>query len=354
MEIKIPVLHAQARPWLLESTKIERYHALSANWTGSSNTLSEIRQILKNANLDAAVKTVAVAGSLGRMEASERSDCDLIIVLSDDIALKDDNGNRTEQSMSYYHAVWTALESLSLEKPKPTGVFAKPTNEHELLSSMGDASEGMEVFGKRLLLLLESQPVLASESYEKLIDAIVHRYARGYVEQDSTKEWTFLLNDLIRYFRAICVNYQWSFDNETEKWPLRNIKLRHSRLVMYGGLLFLLGEASKIRQDKVMWLRSRLAMTPLERMAWVYESNQDWSFHRVAGLYDVFLSRISDAGTRQSLNVDPGDPAYGNRFDNPPYAALKANSDALMAEFIRFVFARRGAWSERFFEYLIF
>lgn len=354
MALTFPIVHAQARPWLIESTKIQRYHALSANWKHSGDALRDIRLHLEEANFDAAVRTVAVAGSLGRMEASERSDCDLIVVLSDDVALKGADGTRTERATSLYDAVWKALEPLSLEKPKPTGVFATPTSQPELLSTAGDASEGMEVFGKRLLLLLESQPVFGSERYQELIDAIVHRYAGGYVEHDSTKEWTFLLNDLIRYFRAICVNYQWSFDNEAEKWPLRNIKLRHSRLVMYGGLLFLLGEASKVRQDKVAWLRSRLAMTPLERMAWVYDSNQDWSFHRVAGLYDVFLSRISDGETRRSLNVNPAEPAYGNRFNNPHYAALKTNSDALLAELIRFVFACRGAWSERFFEYLIF
>jgi hypothetical protein len=32
----------------------------------------------------------------------------------------------------------------------------------------------------------------------------------------------------------------------------------------------------------------------------------------------------------------------------------KANSDALRSELTRFIFARRGQWSERFFEYLIF
>jgi hypothetical protein len=288
------------------------------------------------------------------MEASDRSDCDLIVVLSDKVSLRGDDGKHTKQATDLYDAVWESLKPLALELPKRTGVFARPTNREELLDKAGDAGEGADVFSKRLLLLLESQPVSSDERYGELIDAIVGRYAKGYVEHDSTKEWTFLLNDLIRYFRAICVNYQWSFDNEAEKWPLRNVKLRHSRLIMYGGLLFLLGEASKIRENKVEWLRSRLALTPLERMAWVYEENRDWSFQRIAGLYDVFLSQISDMETRKSLNVDPAEPAYSKRFNNPHYGALKTNSDALMAELLRFVFAQRGGWSERFFEYLIF
>jgi hypothetical protein len=36
------------------------------------------------------------------------------------------------------------------------------------------------------------------------------------------------------------------------------------------------------------------------------------------------------------------------------YAGLKANSDTLLAELLRFVFSRRGVWSKHFFEDLLF
>ena len=162
-----------------------------------------------------------------------------------------------------------------------------------------------------------------------------------------------MMNDLMRYFRALCVNYQWDFENDPIKWPIRNVKLRHSRLIMYSGLLFLLGEASKERVDKVTWLRERLRLTPLERLGWVYGENHDWNFHRIVGLYNVFLSRINNPDVRKSLRPEVND-TYIERFRNELYAELKANSDGLIAELLRFVFARRGAWSERFYEYLIF
>src|SRR5439155_11811704 len=103
--------------------------------------------------------------------------------------------------------------------------------------NVGDPEEPLRVFGKRLLLLLESQPVYDDAAYAALLDDIVERYAAGYVKEDPTKEWTFLLNDLIRYFRSVCVTYQPDFEHEKEKWSLRNVKLRHSRLIMYAGLL---------------------------------------------------------------------------------------------------------------------
>lgn len=352
-------MYPYERSWSIDSINIERYSSVNTNWKHSKETINNIRVCLSSASkLPHEVSAIVAAGSLARMEASPNvSDADLIIVLNDGVDLE------SQAAKDIYEAVWAELDSLNLEKPKPTGVFSVPTSCEQLLSSVGNIDEPYRVFGKRLLLLLESQPLLKDENYTKLIDEIVDRYADKYVQENPGKEWTLLLNDLIRYFRSLAVNYQWDFDNEAEKWAIRNIKLRHSRLVMYSGLLFLLGEASKERQDKVSWLKRYLKMTPLERLAWVYEQNSDWNFYRVIGSYNLFLSRISIPEVRKSLNYNPSDldenytkdnHSYPNRYDSEEFSNLKANSDGLIAELLRFVFSRRGDWTERFFEYLVF
>ena len=73
-------------------------------------------------------------------------------------------------------------------------------------------------------------------------------------------------------------------------------------------------------------------------------------FFRVLGLQNVFISRLSDSDWRKQLK----DVEYDGRYDVPAFAEMKANSDVFIAEFVRFIFARRGQWSERFFEYLFF
>jgi hypothetical protein len=347
------------REWLIDSINIERYTEVKRNWDESKKLISSIREHLSTIDAEIASKiyTIATAGSLGRMEASpDVSDLDLILVLSDDI------DPDSEIARVLYKSVWKALEPLNLQLPKSTGVFANSTSQKQLISDIGKANEKYEVFGKRLLILLESQPLYQDSNYTNLIRVIVERYADKYVKNDSKKEWTLLLNDLIRYFRSLAVNYQWDFENQVEKWAIRNIKLRHSRLLMYSGLLMLLGEASKERQDKVSWLQKELVKTPLERVAWVYEQNMDWNFHRVIGFYNVFLSMLNQPEIRKNLNFNPSEliddtnnyNSYENRYENLDFANLKANSDGLIAEFLRFVLARRGAWTERFFEYLIF
>lgn len=297
--------------------------------------------MLSRSPLPQEIETLAAAGSLGRMEASDASDGDIIIVVKD--------GTPEDRAQAVYDDVWNRLEGV--ERPNATGVFSNHATEGQLHSdSVGDPQESSKTLGKRLLLLLESQPLYNDEAYWSLIERIVDQYAKNYVALDSTKEWAFLINDLIRYFRSICVSYQFSFNEQKEKWALRNVKLRHSRLIMYSGLLFLLGEASKERKDKVSWLKRHLRYTPLERIALAYDANGDRSFHRLIGLYDVFQAALNSE-VRTKLNVE-----YAHRYDHPEFARLKANSDALVAELLRFVFARQANedWSARFFEYLIF
>ncbi len=346
----LPKNYAADREWAVsDAVEFSRYSALATSWRFSQGKIEEIKAALKAAKLPKTIATLAVAGSLGRMDAAEASDCDLLVLLSD-AAMKND-----AVAKALYEDVWEVLKPLKLNAPKAIGSFSQPTSLEQVCDKqhVGAPNEDMRSFAKRLLLLLESQPMYNPEGYQKVMDAVVKSYAEDYVARDARKEWSFLINDLIRYFRSICVNYQWDFTNEQGKWPLRNIKLRHSRLIMYGGLLMLLGECSRQRTKKVEWLKDRLMLTPLERIAWVYSANGDGSFFRVAGFYDTFLGMLSKKEVREELN-GAAVGSYDKRYEMRNYAILKANSDGLVAELLRFVLERRGVWSERFFEYLIF
>jgi len=146
------------------------------------------------------------------------------------------------------------------------------------------------------------------------------------------------LNDLIRYFRYICVNYQSTFGKQNEKWAIRNLKLRHSRLLMYVGLLVLVGESSKFRDErKLSTIRTNLALTPLQRLQRVFDANNDHSFFKIAGLYNAFLMRLSDPSVRTQLNAID----YERRYENPYFAALKANSDSFQSELVSSCFVDR-------------
>ena len=321
MTSTLPTAFAHEREWGIDGRLLDlaRYEALSANWANSKRLFVKIKDLLSAALKDGRVQCVGAAGSLGRMEASDLSDADLIVVLDPKIPLA------SADATAAYETVWEALAPMGIGRPNAKGVFARPTNVTQLLERIGHTEEDLAIIGKRMLLLLETQPVFGATSFQTVIDALVDRYAKDYVKDDARKEWTFLLNDLIRYFRAICVHYQSTFDDtdliEHDKWTLRNVKLRHSRLIMYAGLLALLGESSKIRDDKVSWLKNRLRWTPLERLSSVYESNEDWAFFRLAGLYAVFLGRLS----RRRRCATGSRWTTRDRNKHRAFAELKAN-----------------------------
>ena len=320
--------------------KFERYSALKQNWEFSCEFLNYLSKECKQ-GLSRNVETVAVAGSFGRLEGSRESDADYIMIV------KDPNVQSVQEDRD---TLQNAIQKYGVSPPNKSGVFSQPRSKTQLLDPIGKTEERVDELGKRMLLLLESRPIYRPSGFQHFLDELFSRYSE-YVTTDPDKEFAFLANDLMRYFRFICVNYQASFWRQNEKWALRNLKLRHSRIVMYSGLLFLIGEASKHNgARKLATVLDHLHYTPLERLAWVYEQNGDGGFFRILGLYNVFISRLSDAAWRSQLK----DVEYDDRYSVPAFAELKANSDAFIAEFVRFLFARRGQWSDRFFEYLFF
>lgn len=312
---------------------------MAANWSTSADILRNVAAGC--VGLSANVVTIGMAGSFGRLEGSMQSDADFIMIVhdSESAAVPRDR-----------EIVRKAIASCGIAEPNATGVFAEARTKAELTDTIGSKDEKVDQLSKRMLLLLESRPIFEPDAFSQLVEEIFEKYT-NYITRDGNKEFTLLLNDLIRYFRTICVSYEFTFWNENEKWALRNLKLRHSRVIMYAGLLLLLGEASKYRgNSKVRVVGDRLPLTPLQRIAWVYEQNNDTAITRLLGLYNVFLARLSNEQWRTALRgVD-----YEDRFSSPEFAELKANSDALIGELYRFIMSRRGSWSERFFEYMFF
>src|SRR5579872_4715569 len=201
------------------SVHLGKYHDIRQNRDFSNERLEEIRRRFRKAPALAksGITCVAVCGSYARLEASESSDLDVLIITQGNT-----NCGRMRKHLEQ------ELSSLRLPLPNQRGVFASDCEEEDLLALAGSPKETYETLSRRLLLLLESRPLLASAAYDKLVRRIVLTYAKD-VKEDATKNFVYLLNDLIRYFRTICVNYQHSKDTEWGKWPIRNIKLRHSR-----------------------------------------------------------------------------------------------------------------------------
>lgn len=321
----------------IENMDISKFRTMKTNWEFSVATLGKINERL-NKSLEDEEISVAVAGSYGRLEASPNSDLDFIILSQHEL----------EDKEVILNCIKNAVDELSIGLPNPEGVFSEVISVADLVDKIGSRDDTLECVAQRMLLLMETRPLFNERIYWNVTDQILRKYLE-YVIQDPKKEALFLMNDITRYFRSICVNYQFQFWREQEKWTLRNVKLRHSRIVLYAGLLLLIMNASKERKDKFAYISTRIHYTPLEKIAFVYADNGDYSFDKILGIYEVFLKKVTDEKIRNSLQID-----YENRYSNPYYLELKVSADSLRTELTRFIFSMRGIWTDQVLEYLMF
>lgn len=320
----------------IEEMDISKFRTIKTNWEFSVATLEKINERLNN-SLDDEEISVAVAGSYGRLEASPTSDLNFIILSQHEL-----------EDKKVLDCIKDSVDEFNIGLPNPEGVFSEVISVTDLVGKIGSRDDTLEYVAQRMLLLMETRPLFNERVYRNVTDQILRKYLE-YVIQDPKKEALFLMNDLIRYFRSICVNYQFQFWREQEKWTLRNVKLRHSRIVLYAGLLLLIMNASKERKDKFAYISTRIHYTPLEKIALVYADNGDYSFDKILGIYEVFLRKVTDEKIRNSLQID-----YENRYSNPHYLELKVSADSLRTELTRFIFSMRGVWTDHVLEYLIF
>jgi len=170
---------------------------------------------------------------------------------------------------------------------------------HEFTKTLGTQEDDVtNTFTARLLLLLESRPLLGSEVYRDVTEEVVAAYWRDYEDHKSDFMPAFLANDILRLWRTFCVNYEARTERapaeEKAKGKLKNYKLKHSRLLTcYSALLYLLalyGRQHTVSPGDAM---SMIKLTPTERLEWLLSQADLARAHdklsKLLGQYERFL-----------------------------------------------------------------
>jgi hypothetical protein len=336
----LPAEYARARACCIESVACGDQANLHRAWEQSRERLRAIASLLEGASLDPRIATIALSGSLGRMEGLDHSDADLIVIVesADPLPLAECRGITQH--------VWSMLAPLKLPRPAGDGIFTAAVNWQSLCDPQqrGQIDESLAVFGTRIQLLLDSQPVWNRSSFDRLLGEIVRRYASGDVLRCQTAPWAYLANDLIRYYRCLAIDAQWRRRANPQAWRVFNLKLAHSRRLLYAGLLWLLGESSQTVANRADWLQPCLRLTPLERVAWVMNHGRSGHLPQVLACYDRFLGCLGDPAFLAAL--DDGSDADAELDANPAYRQLMDNAQHLAAALFAFLLTRRGIWPD--------
>ncbi len=151
---------------------------------------------------------------------------------------------------------------------------------------------------RRMLLILESKALYNNDLYNEVIKMLLNTYIKPNIADNQIAR--FLLNDIIRYYRTITIDFEYKTAEAKKSWGLRNIKLTYSRkLIYFAGILMVAQTFDKSREEKIKNFHQLINKTPLQRIDEIISDNCKEDIY---SLYNKFLITISDKEQRDDLN----------------------------------------------------
>jgi len=263
---------------------------LTAARDRTERDLDDLRRRLSDLPRDPG-SAVVMMGSWGRRERTSGSDDDFLVLV--DGEQRPDAEPRLERL--------EGLLGLGEAKPGTQGIFGRQVFVGPMVRHIGLEDDSNANLTQRMLLLLESVPVVGRESYRRSLEQVVDGYLAGQAKDYRPPR--FLLNDLIRYWRTICVDFAGKARAEEQKWGMRNAKLRLNRKLLFaGGLVPVLLCQLHRRDDQRAFLLDALQAPPTDRLAHAflrYDAIDEGV--RALGAYDRWIGLLDDAETRAHL-----------------------------------------------------
>ena len=230
---------------------------------------------------------IGVNGSYARREATEESDVDFFFLTTGS------EPSSADESQAEFRNL--LKEDLNLNPPASGGVFENPLPV-ENICEIGGRTDDNETLTRRMLLLLEGEWVFNEEGFHEVRRSLLGEYLRHGPEAD--KICMFLLNDVIRYWRTICIDLEHKVHAHNKPRDIRLIKLRFSRMLLYASGVLAIGEGyGRSSEEKLESLQTLLGESPIDRIRSVGGEKAE----PVLDLYACFLKAMDTPAVRQAL-----------------------------------------------------
>lgn len=258
--------------------------------------------------------SIVLMGSWGRSEVTTGSDDDFMILV--------DGPERP--------AVEPAIDSVKAvldRAPGEQGIFGTPVFGDVLREKIGLDADDNSNLTRRMLFLFEAVPATAEHVFAAARTELLARYL-----DESVKDYRpprFLLNDTVRYWRTMCVDFAGKERKGPEKWGIRNAKLRTSRKVLFAGGLLPIFDCAPLRRDEMpSFLGDQLGMPPTDRIAesFLRHGAAD-AGGRALGAYDEFIGLLNDEEIREELRTVTRETAE----DSPAFSEVRRLGRGLQA-----------------------
>jgi len=295
------------------------------NATDSSNQqLSLMREIAEKTFGRNEHIIIGVNGSLARRESTNGSDVDLFF-----LSLDNDVNNAKNQQKIYR----AELSKQNIKMPALGGVFEKPLLASKILDTIGGNYDTNTYITRRMLLLLEGEWIYNRIEFESLRERLISKYVAN--DLGKKKIALFLLNDIIRYWRTICVDFEHKMLVAEKPRAIRIIKLRFSRMLLYFAGVAAISKTGDLGSaEKRELLNELFALPAIERVQKVFGASADNAIQ----LYANFLSQVDDLKIRAVLELH-GDEGIVTQ----EYKDLTANAREFKNELLKLLFEKLGS-----------
>lgn len=232
--------------------------------------------------------SVVVMGSWGRLELTSGSDHDFVVLV----------GGSPRIAVSPTPA---QVGEVLHKTPSRSGAFDDIAYVDHLVTRIGRRADDNDNLTRRMLLVLESMAIAGSDAHAAARRTVIETYVDTRVSDYRPPR--FLLNDLMRYWRTICVDFEGKQRDAGDKWALRAAKLRTSRKLLYAsGLLPVLECHDLTAAEMRAWLGETFAAPPVDRIADAFLRHEAFDAGvRTIAAYDAFLGRLDDDAFRDEL-----------------------------------------------------
>ena len=258
----------------------------------SNEKIKAIRDELAGAIRNDSISIVTV-GSFARREASQQSDLDFFFITDNDV-------DAPNKEIEIFRKL---IVKRGIKMPAESGAFNETQRRSEMIRNIGGNEDITEKLTRRLLFLLEGEWLYNKKLFDKLFDQFINLYVKDTITDHQLCR--FLLNDLIRYYRTICVDFAFKTSEDGKSWGDRNIKLIFSRKLLYfSGILVVAETVQHNPQTKREILKKYLRLTPLERVKEICGLRSE----KVLRVYDDFLAQMASPEVRAVLKETKEDP----------------------------------------------
>ena len=171
---------------------------------------------------------IYVTGSFGRLEA--RFQKDPISISSSSMGPPTSRTRTRPSQLTWFELAGELIRiarELDFEEFSRDGAFLQAHNVWHIGRELGSQHEDAENgFTARLLLLLESRYVLNEELYLRFMTDTIDFYYGDYRSNRGTFRPTFLINDILRFWRTLCLNYEHKRNRKRSETGIRRSQCR--------------------------------------------------------------------------------------------------------------------------------